>query len=203
MLCRTESEAHLVSSTDIPSFDDWVCVRSAPRNGRVARWRGIRWRGICRGIVDLPLGILGVHWIGHARNGWGIRGRRVHALGIWRIRVHGLGVWGILRGRRDLHLGLLCIGHWIRWTLRIFVGVFIILVNSFIYGIRTLCPRHISVRLLLCMSKGQRWGIWLTSKNMKAFPSPASGATARKFAMSSFEGNMVIRLRCAIERSTR
>ena len=60
-----------------------------------------------------------------------------------------------------------------------------------------------SARLLLCLSKGQRWGIRLTSKNMKAFPSPASGATARKFAMSSFEGNMVIRLQCAIERSTR
>jgi hypothetical protein len=142
MLCRTESEAHLISSTDIASFDDWICVRSAPRNGRVVHWRGIRWRGICRGIVDLPLGVLGVHWIGHARNGWGIHGGRVHALGIWLIRVHGLGVWGILRRRRDLHLGLLGIGHWVRRTLRIFVGVFIILVNSFIYGIRTLFSRH-------------------------------------------------------------
>jgi hypothetical protein len=155
MLCRTESEAHLVSSTDIPSFDDRIRVRSAPRHGRVAHWRGIRWRGICRGIVDLLLGILGVHGIGHARNGWGISGGGVHSLGIWGIRVHGLGVWGILRGRRDLHFGLLGIGHWICWTLRIFVGVFIILVNSFIYGIRTLCSRLKSARRLLCMGKGQ------------------------------------------------
>lgn len=36
---------------------------------------------------------------------------------------------------------------------------------------------------------------WLTSKNMKARPSPASGAKATKLAISSFEGSIADRVR--------
>jgi hypothetical protein len=56
------------------------------------------------------------------------------------------------RGRVDLHLGLLgllgllAVVHWIgharNWTVRVFVGVFIKLVESFIYGIRSLQDTH-------------------------------------------------------------
>jgi len=36
--------------------------------------------------------------------------------------------------------------------------------------------------------------MWLTSRNRKAFPSPASGAKARKLVTSSAVGVMVIRM---------
>ena len=41
----------------------------------------------------------------------------------------------------------------------------------------------------------------LTSKNRKAFPSPASGAKAMKLATSSSEGNMAGRVQYPIESS--
>jgi hypothetical protein len=56
--------------------------------------------------------------------------------------AHGLRGRGIRRGRVDLHLGLLDvvhrIGHARSCTVRVFVGVFIKLIESFIYGIRPL-----------------------------------------------------------------
>ena len=60
----SESEARLVSSTDIPSLDDCIRVRSIPRSAHGHRRRSIRRRR-----VDLHFGLLGVvQCIRHARN---------------------------------------------------------------------------------------------------------------------------------------
>ena len=60
--------------------------------------------------------------------------------------AHGLRGRGIQRGRVDLRLGLLDVVHWIgharNWSVRVFVGVFVKLVESFIYGIRPLQDTH-------------------------------------------------------------
>jgi hypothetical protein len=42
---------------------------------------------------------------------------------------------------------------------------------------------------------------WLTSRNRKAFPSPASGANARKLVTSSSEGVMACKVCCPVESS--
>ena len=81
--------------------------------------------------------------------------------------------------------------------MRVFIGVFIKLIESFIYGIGPLQDTRQQGRY----SGRPEASECLTSKNMKAFPSPASGAKAMKLAISSFEGNMAGRVRYPIESS--
>jgi hypothetical protein len=86
------------------------------------------------------------------------------------------------------------IGHGKSLTVGVFVGVFIILVHGFIYSIHALSDT-------VSQSTPRIVERWYTSKNMNAFPSSAPGATARKLAISSFEGCMAGRMRYLIETS--